>query len=92
MKKEESSYFGPKDHYASPNYTDEKLFRNTTTYGVNSDATSPAKRDSVNLDISARKNIIKSIANKIHSKHMNNTNGFSKLGLNVNKIEEFAKI
>ena len=84
--KHESSYFGPQDNYASPNYTSEqKQFRNTIS-NDHSAASSP-----VNMDTSARKIIIKTIASKIHSKHMYNTNGFSKLGFNVNKIEEFAK-
>jgi hypothetical protein len=45
----------------------------------------------VDLDLSARKNIIKNIASKIHQKHLYSTTGFSELGLNVNKIEEFTK-
>ena len=86
--KNEGSFFGPQDHYATPNYTDEKIFRHTAN---NSAVTSPTRNDNANLDFSVRKNIIKNIATKIHDKHMYNTNGFSKLGLNVNKIEEFAK-
>ena len=71
--KNQGSYFGPLDHHATPNYTEEKVYRNTVQ---NSAASSPTRNDSTSMDISVRTNIIKNIATKIHDKHMYNTNGF----------------
>jgi hypothetical protein len=49
------------------------------------------KQNYVDLDLSSRKSIIKNIAEKIHSKLMNSTLGFKKIGFSVQKVEEFTK-